>query len=125
MNFPELFTEYERAGVDCVLLSAYPIDVIFATKARAHAAINNYWVGLSTAAQTTNLFAAGVFGPDGRLVGEVAATDDVVVCDLDTDDPTFDVALRLARPWRAQARRGEIYDARRVDDPRSRDRTVR
>ena len=50
VNFPELFAEYQRLGVDCVLLSAYPVDSIFAVKARAHAAINNYWVGLSAPA---------------------------------------------------------------------------
>lgn len=32
INFPELFAEYERLGVDCVLLSAYPVDQIFETK---------------------------------------------------------------------------------------------
>lgn len=125
VNFPELFAEYERAGVDCVLLSAYPVDSIFATKASVHAAINNYWVGLSAPAQTQQLFASAVFGPDGSLVGEVADADDLIVCDLAADDPTFDIALRLARPWRAEARRGEIYRSRQIDDARSRDRTAR
>ncbi|MCU1503823.1 MAG: hypothetical protein JWM12_3177, partial [Ilumatobacteraceae bacterium] len=44
VNFPQLFAEYERLGVDCVLLSAWPVDAIFLTKARAHAAINCYWL---------------------------------------------------------------------------------
>jgi len=30
--------------------------------------------------------------------------------------------LRLARPWREQARAGKIYEALRADDERSRDR---
>ncbi|MFJ6088057.1 carbon-nitrogen hydrolase family protein [Streptomyces sp. NPDC092369] len=42
VNFQELFAEYERLGVDCLLLSAYPVDSVFEVKARAHAAINNY-----------------------------------------------------------------------------------
>lgn len=39
INFSDMFAEYERLGVDCLLLSAYPVDSIFATKARAYAAI--------------------------------------------------------------------------------------
>lgn len=125
VNFPELFAEYERARVDCVLLSAYPVDSIFATKARAHAAINNYWIMLSAPAETRDLFSSGLIGPDGSYVGRVAPEHDFVVSDIDTTDPSFHVALCLARPWRAQARLGDIYTRRRVDDPRSRERTIR
>jgi len=35
----------------------------------------------------------------------------------------LDVPLNKARPWRDTARAGDIYDARRVRDPRSTDRT--
>lgn len=125
VNFPELFAEYERARVDCVLLSAYPVDSIFATKARAHAAINNYWIGLSAPAETRDMFSSGLIGPDGSRIGHVAPEDDFVVSDIDTTDPKFHVALSLARPWRAHARLGDIYSRRRVDDPRSRERTIR
>lgn len=125
VNFPELFAEYERAGADCVLLSAYPVDSIFLTKARAHAAINTYWIGLSAPAQTRHLFASGLIGPDGSCVGQIAAEDDFIVSDIHAHDPSFHVALKLARPWRAQARLGDIYSRRRVDDPRSRERTIR
>ncbi|PUA81111.1 carbon-nitrogen hydrolase family protein [Nocardioides currus] len=124
VNFPELFADYERAGVDCVLLSAYPVDSVFATKARAHAAINCYWVGLSAPAETRELFASALIGPDGRCLAEVSSGSDLVVGDIDTDDPDFHVALDLARPWRARARVGDIYAERRVDDVRSRERTV-
>jgi predicted amidohydrolase len=55
VNFPDLFADYDRLGVDCVLLSAYPVDSIFATKARAYAAIHNYWLSLSVPAQSTHL----------------------------------------------------------------------
>jgi predicted amidohydrolase len=51
VNFPELFAEYESAGVDCVLFSAYPVDAILRTKALVHAAINNVWLSLSVPAQ--------------------------------------------------------------------------
>ena len=48
INFPALFIEYGELGIDCLLLSAYPVDEIFYLKARAYAAIHNYWVSLST-----------------------------------------------------------------------------
>ena len=41
---------------------------------------------------------------------------------LDRDDPAYDIPLKKARPWRAQARQGEIYRAKRVDDARSENR---
>lgn len=108
-----------------MLLSAYPVDSIFATKARAHAAINNYWIGMSAPSETRELFSSGLIGPDGSYVGDVSSEHDFVVGEVDTTDPTFRVALDLARPWRAQARLGDIYGRTHVDDPRSRERTVR
>jgi predicted amidohydrolase len=43
---------------------------------------------------------------------------------LDRDAPEFHIALDLARPWRAAADQGDIYRNRRVEDPRSSDRTL-
>jgi predicted amidohydrolase len=125
VNFPELFAEYERLGVHCVLLSAYPVDSIFAVKASAHAAINNYWVGLSAPQQTQHLFPAALFGPNGDTLAQVEVGDDLVVAHLDPDDPAFHVALDFARPWRARARDGEIYERHRVSDQRSINRSAR
>lgn len=118
VNFPSLFAEYERLGVDCVLLSAYPVDAVLRTKAQAHAAINCYWVSLSVPAQSAHLMPSGLIGPDGD---HLAAGADVVVAALDRTEFAF--ALDAARPWRARANAGEIYRQRRVEDPRSRDRT--
>jgi predicted amidohydrolase len=127
INFPELFTEYERLGVDCVLLSAYPIDSMFDTKARAHAAINNYWLALSVPAQRADLLPASLIGPDGNAIGSVDVDGDaaigLVVATMDRDDPRLYIPLNLARPWRAVARHGDIYRTRRVDDPRGADLT--
>ena len=33
INFSDLFADYDRLGVDCLLRSAYPVDSIFATNA--------------------------------------------------------------------------------------------
>jgi hypothetical protein len=43
----------------------------------------------------------------------------VVTGVLDEASSVWDVPRRLAKPWRAKARRGEIYQGRYVDDPRS------
>jgi predicted amidohydrolase len=124
INFPELFSEYERLGVDCVLVSAYPVDSIFETKARAYAAINNYWVALSVPAQTAHLFRSGLIDPEGADVVRAGDSPELVTAVLDRDDPALQVALTLKRPWRGEARAGQIYERLRVDDPRSRDRTA-
>jgi hypothetical protein len=47
----------------------------------------------------------------------------LAVADLDRTSPALDVALNHARAWRARARDGELYDAARVIDSRSTDRT--
>lgn len=119
INFPEVFTGYEQAGVDCLLLSAYPVDEIFAVKARALAAINNYWLSLSVPDQTRHLMPSKLIGPDGTCIARTEQDSDLVIADLDRTDPNLDAALNLARPWRARARQGDIYRTQRVDDPRS------
>lgn len=123
INFPDLFAVYERLGVDCLLVSAFPVDSIFETKARAHAAVNNYWVGLSVPAQSTHHFPSGMVGPDGEHVLRLGADEQVGVAVLDRADPAYHVPLQLARPWRRLARAGAIYDERKVNDPRSDART--
>ena len=123
VNFPDLVADYDRRGVDCLLLSAYPVDAIFATKARAHAAIHNLWLSLSVPAQSTHLFRSGLIGPHGDVLAEAGAGAGLVVATLDRSDPALHVALDLAKPWRATARAGAIYEERRVTDERSRVRT--
>lgn len=123
INFPDLFADYDRLGVDCLLLSAYPVDSIFATKARAYAAIHNYWLSLSVPAQSTHLFHSGLIGPHGEVLAEVGDEAGLVIGTLDRDDPALHVALDLAKPWRASARTGGIYEERRVTDERSRVRS--
>lgn len=123
INFSDVFAEYDRLGVDCLLLSAYPVDSIFATKARAYAAIHSYWLSLSVPAQTTHLFHSGLIGPDGEVLADAGGESGLVVGTLDRADPALRGALEFARPWRAMARAGDIYNDRRVTDERSRVRT--
>jgi predicted amidohydrolase len=123
INFPDLFAEYERLGVDCLLLSAYPVDAIFEVKARAHAAINNYWLAMSTPTQTSQLLHSELIGPEGSVLVRAEEGTELIIGELNRDAPEFDIALNKARPWRALARAGGIYRSRRVEDPRSTDRT--
>ncbi|MER0241128.1 carbon-nitrogen hydrolase family protein [Streptomyces sp. HSW2009] len=119
INFPPLFEEYGRLGVDCLLLSAYPVDSIFEVKARAHAATHNYWLAMATPAQTTHLLTCELIGPNGTVLVRADATAELLIGELDRHSPDFATALHTVRPWRASAREGEIYRSRRVADPRS------
>ncbi|WBQ05420.1 carbon-nitrogen hydrolase family protein [Kribbella sp. CA-293567] len=125
IDFPQLFGHYERLGVECLLLSAYPADRIFEVKARAYAAINSYWVAMSLPAQTADLMPSGLIAPDGTYVSTVTAPAELTIATIDRDDPAYAVALTQARPWRTTARKGDLYAARRVTgDPRSTNHTI-
>jgi predicted amidohydrolase len=124
VNFPSLFVEYDNLGVDCLLLSAWPVDSIFFLKARSQAAIHNYWLSLSVPAQSAELMPSAIIGPDGSQMATIRASKELAIATLDRDAPEFHIAVNLARPWRAEANQGDIYRNRRVDDPRSDDRTA-
>jgi len=124
INFPNLFIEYEKLGIDCLLLSSYPVDKIFYTKAQAYAAIHNFWIGLSVPTECLHLMKAGLIGPDGHSVAEVHADLGVAVANLDAAAPQYNVALQHARPWRAKAF-ADFEKGRLVLDTRSTDRTTR
>jgi hypothetical protein len=61
---------------------------------------------------------------EGSELTTVAAPATLTTVVLDRDAPDFQIALNLARPWRAEANQGDIYRDRRVEDPRSSDRTL-
>ncbi|MEQ8815755.1 MAG: carbon-nitrogen hydrolase family protein [Thalassobaculum sp.] len=121
VNFPELFVEAAGLGVDVMLLSAYSRDPIYGVLAQAHAAANNLWVSYSVPVDASPAYASRMFGPDGSEVARCRRRrDQVLVTPVVPGDPAWEIPLRRARPWRALARAGGIYEARRVDDPRSR-----
>jgi len=120
INFPALFIEYTQLGIDCLLLSAYPEDKIFFTKACAHAAIHNMWVSLSIPSERSGLMMSGLIGPNGEPLKQTDSPEGLVIADMDRD--VLD-ALNFARSWRAVASTGEFYQERLVEDPRSDDKT--
>lgn len=125
VNFPELWVEYARAGVDCVLFSTYSEDPIFDTIARGHAATTTAWVSVSVPASCSHAMPSGVIGPDGNWL-QACPRDGragFVCADLDDSDPRLHIPLHAARPWRAIARQGDIYRQWMLDDPRSDDRS--
>ncbi|MDO9456473.1 carbon-nitrogen hydrolase family protein [Nocardioides sp.] len=124
VNFPEVFVEYAGLGVDCVLLSAYPVDATFAVKARAHAAIHCTWVALATPSDTASFIASALYAPNGDVVDEVEGAEGLLVADLDRSAPELDVALTKAKPWRAMVSADPAYRSGAPDDPRSVDRTT-
>ena len=123
VRFPELFLEYERLNVDCVLLSVYSKDPIFGVTTQAHAAINNYWLSLSAPTECSRGLASGLVAPDGQFAARCrAGRSGMIIQTLDRAAPELDIALNKARPWRRMARVGDIYATRRVEDSRSANR---
>ncbi len=109
INFPALFKEYNQLGVDCLLLSAYPVDEIFYTKARAYAAIHNYWVGLSVPSECAHMMMSGLIGPDGKPLKQMQTDEGIVMDKMDKGAPELDIALCAARPWRSSIDTNENY----------------
>jgi predicted amidohydrolase len=123
INFPKLFIEYGELGIDCLLFSAYPVDAIFDIKARALAAIHNYWISLATPTETASFINSEVIGPDGEVLNRIEDTQGVLFAELDRNDPRFDIPLNKAKPWRASVATDPDYQTRQLNDPRSVNRT--
>ncbi len=111
--FPHLFTEYERLGVTCMLLSTYSYDPIHGVMARAHAATNGFWLSMSTPVACSRGLPTTLFGPDGHVIVECApGQPNMILQSIDPDCDRYRVAVQLARPWRARARSGELHAPR-------------
>jgi predicted amidohydrolase len=121
-QFAEVFSEYERLDVDCVLFSTAgpgtPNNTrVFATELQALAAINSYWVSYAAHGQDEGTL-SGLISPRGEWIGQrpQLGKPAVAVVDLDDSEPN------LARPWRRKIRAG-IYAPHLVrNDARSDDR---
>jgi predicted amidohydrolase len=122
--FPEIFLEYERLDVDCVLFSTHGPGITgtnngpFALQCQALAAANGYWVSYAGTAQDAPNAPSGVITANGdwltRCPREPAPA--ITVADLDL------TAENYARPWRRVARSGLYARYQAPNDPRSLDR---
>ncbi len=114
--YPELFGDYERAGVHCVLLSTQGPGASFALQAQGHASSNSYWISYATCAADAHLAPSGIVGPDGAWSARcaAAAAAAVAIAGIGREHEN------LARSWRRTAR-GDLYaTAAASEDPRTR-----
>lgn len=118
-HYPEIFIEYERLGVDCVLFSTTgelpKAAPAFAAEALGHAASNAFWVSYAAHAPQSVTMPSGIAAPDGRWAAQCSATamPGIAFADIKTDPEN------LSRPWRRKAR-SDLYIPHQVnDDPRS------
>ncbi|KOG43696.1 amidohydrolase [Streptomyces resistomycificus] len=125
IHYPELFAEYEKLDVDCVLFSTSGTPGNIAAQAQGHAAVNSYWVSLSGPAQHSATAPSGIVAPNGHWLARCPADDSpsVAVVNLDDSSEAAADAVTYGRPWRREARSG-IYTEHQVIDPRSEDRTA-
>jgi predicted amidohydrolase len=119
-HFPEVFAEYDRLEVDCVLFStaggAGPSDTAsLGIEAQGHAATNRCWVSFSACAQHGVLAPSGMIAPDGQWAARCTQghRSGIVIVDLTTNPEDH------ARSWRRKERSSRAYERPLVDDPRS------
>jgi predicted amidohydrolase len=122
-TFPEVFLEYERLDVDCVLFSTHgpgtPVNNgPFALQAQALAAANSYWVSYAGTAQDAPNAPSGIISPNGDWLSRCRPEP---VSTITTADLNL-IAENHARPWRRVARSGLYAQYQAPDDPRSLDR---
>ncbi|SON55139.1 Carbon-nitrogen hydrolase [Hartmannibacter diazotrophicus] len=121
-HFPEIFLEYERLNVDCMLFSTTGESTVnasaFAAEALGHAASCWCWVSFSAHAPQSRVAPSGIAAPDGSWAAQCRCdgTPSLAVATVEIDP------AHPARPWRRTAR-GGIYDPHQAkDDPRSESR---
>ena len=111
VQFYEIFDEYRRQNVDAVLLSAYADDPMFEVTARAHASLNNYWLGFSVPSNTPTPLHSSLIGPNGYIQEKSpVGANGLAIGSINPHDIRWDVPITKAKPWRKLARKGDIYN---------------
>lgn len=126
IHYPELFAEYEKLDVGCVLFSTTGISPGNASvQAQGHAATNSYWVSFSVPTQHSSTAPSGIIAPNGDWLKQCPAdgSPSVAVVDLDDGSEAAAESVTYARPWRRKSRMA-AYAGTQVTDPRSEDRTA-
>lgn len=110
VQFPEVFLDYEKQNVDCVLFSSYSESPMFGIQAQGHAACNNYWISMAVPTNKSFFLPSNIMGPDGELITKCKSNlDSIAIAEIAPDDQKWEVPIKLARPWRRLARVGNIY----------------
>ena len=113
IQYPELFMEYERLGIDCLLFSAYSDNPMFAIQAQGHAACNSYWLSFSVPTNKSEHCPSRFIGPDGSVLSTCSSHQSGLTLNtIDPKDQKWEVPIKHNRPWRRRARSGEIYAER-------------
>ena len=112
-SYPELFAEYERAGVHCVLHSTMDNGQTFALQAQGHASVNSYGISYATCTADSAAAPSGVVDAGGAWLTRCAAGEfSITIADIPREHE------QLSRPWRRTAR-GDVYVGAAVaHDPR-------
>lgn len=125
IQFPELFIQAEKDDVHCILFSSYSKDEIFGIQAQGYAASNNYWISMSIPTNTSQLMTSNFISPDGQVLSKcLKEVSSIIVTEINTEDERWHLPLKLAKPWRRQARKGDIYLEKQVFDERSELKTI-
>ena len=125
IQFPEVFIEADEHQVDCLLFSSYSKEKMFGIQAQGYAATNNYWISMSVPANESSEQPSQFVGPTGKIIGQCRKNrSDIIVFEIDKDDLQWNTALKLAKPWRKIARKGDFYEQKRVNDKRSEMKTI-
>ncbi|MGO4193745.1 carbon-nitrogen hydrolase family protein [Rhizobium sp. YAF28] len=118
-HYPEIFIEYERLDVDCVLFSTSgetpSAAPPFAAEVLGLAASNTYWVSYASHAPQSVIAPCGIAAPNGQWAALCPAdgTPGIAFADITTNPEN------PARPWRRTAR-GDLYRLHQIEgDPRS------
>jgi predicted amidohydrolase len=124
-TFPEVFLEYERLDVDCVLFSTHGPGTDanngpFALQAQALAAANCYWVSYAGTTQDAPNAPSGIVSPGGDWLTRCPSAPVTALATADLDLATEN----HGRPWRRVARDGLYAPYQAPDDPRSLDRAA-
>ena len=123
-HYPEIFIEYEKLNVDCVLFSTAgdsPSNAsAFGAEVLGHAASNTYWISYSTLAPQSTAVTSGIAAPDGQWEARCPSNGvpAIAIADIKTNPES------PARPWRRKAR-SDLYMLHQIEgDPRSDDRNL-
>lgn len=130
-RFPEIYLDYMREGVHCVLHSFYDAgksgktlasEIVIPTL-RAHAANSVMWISAPNCSRPYQTYPSVFINPDGQIMGACKRSrPGMIVNRIDLTSPSH---YQMVRDFRAAAREGSLYREKRgksTDDPRSRDR---